>query len=46
MLKKNIDKQKRKQRPLWNGYYKRITPTKVEKERKISKKYLVNKDEL
>jgi hypothetical protein len=39
MLQKNIDKQKRKQRKLWNGYYTRVTPTKADKIDKINKKY-------
>lgn len=39
MLQKNIDKQKRKERRTWNGFYSRITPTKKEKLEKISKKY-------
>lgn len=39
MLQKNIDKQKRKQRKLWNGYYPRVTPTKADKIDKINKKY-------
>ena len=39
MLEKNIEKEKRKQRKLWNGYYTRKTPTKREKEEKNSKKY-------
>lgn len=39
MLQKNIDKQKRKQRKLWNGLYTRTTPTKLEKLNKINKKY-------
>ena len=38
-FKKNIDKQKRKQRKLWNGYYTRVTPTKADKIDKINKKY-------
>lgn len=39
MLEKNIEKEKRKQRKLWNGYYTRKTPTKREKEEKNSKKH-------
>jgi hypothetical protein len=31
MLKKNIEKQERKQRPTWGGLYTRKTPTKQEK---------------
>lgn len=43
MLQKNIDKEKRKQRPKqWTGLFTRKTPTKKEKEEKINKKY-VNK---
>ena len=39
MLQKNIEKQERKNRKLWNGYYSRITPTKKEKINKINKKH-------
>lgn len=39
MLQKNIDKEKRKERKLWTGYYTRKTPTKKEKLEKNSKKY-------
>ena len=39
MLQKNIDKEERKKRKTWNGYYTRKTPTKKEKEEKNSKKY-------
>ena len=39
MLDKNIEKEKRKQRKTWNGYYERKTPTKKEKEEKNRKKY-------
>jgi hypothetical protein len=42
MLQKNIDKQKRKERKTWTGLFTRKTPTKIEKQRKINKKY-VNK---
>lgn len=41
MLKKNIDKQERKERrKTWVGLYTRKTPTKKEKEEKINKKYI------
>jgi hypothetical protein len=39
MLKKNIEKEKRKSRPLWNGYYIRKTPTKKERLEKLDKKH-------
>jgi hypothetical protein len=39
MLQKNIDKEARKNRKTWQGYYSRKTPTKKEKLEKISKKY-------
>lgn len=39
MLQKNIEKEKRKERPLWNGYYIRKTPTKREKLDKLAKKH-------
>ena len=39
MLKKNIEKEQRKNRPTWGGYYTRKTPTKKEKMKKMSKKY-------
>lgn len=39
MLKKNIEKEERKNRPLWNGYYTRKTPTKKEKMNKIANKH-------
>lgn len=38
MLKKNIDKQKRRERQTWVGYYTRITPTKKQKQDKLLKK--------
>lgn len=38
MLQKNIDKQKRKQRQTWVGYYNRLTPTKKQKQEKLIKK--------
>lgn len=39
MLEKNIKKEERKNRPLWNGYYTRKTPTKAELVRRQEKKY-------
>ena len=39
MLQKNIDKEKRKQRKTWVGYYTRKTPTKKELEQRQQKKY-------
>ena len=39
MLQKNIDKQTRKQRRTWAGFYSRKTPTKKELQTKIIKKY-------
>lgn len=39
MLDKNIKKEERKNRPTWNGYYTRKTPTKVELERRNAKKH-------
>lgn len=39
MLTKNIEKEKRKNRPLWTGLYVRKTPTKIEKEKKITRKH-------
>lgn len=39
MLQKNIDKEKRKQRKNWVGFYTRKTPTKKELERRNAKKY-------
>ena len=39
MLQKNIDKEKRKDRKTWVGYYERKTPIKKEKMRKNEKKY-------
>lgn len=39
MLQKNIDKENRKGRSQWNGYYERITPSRKGKERKNEKKY-------
>ena len=38
MLKKNIEKQERKQRATWVGYYTRKTPTKAQKEEKRIRK--------
>ena len=39
MLKKNVKKQKNKNRPTWTGFYIRKTPTKKEKLEKIKTKY-------
>ena len=39
MLQKTIDRLARKERPTWLGYYSRITPTKVEKQRKLERKH-------
>ena len=39
MLQKNIDKEKRKERKMWTGYYSRKTPSKKEKIERIKKKY-------
>ena len=38
MLKKNIEKLKRKERPTWVGYYTRKTPTKKELLEKQTRK--------
>ena len=38
MLKKNIEKQERKNRATWVGYYSRITPTKRGKQIKADRK--------
>lgn len=38
MLKKTLDKLKRKERATWVGYKPRVTPTKAEKIKKILKK--------
>lgn len=42
MLKKNIEKENRKNRKTWEGYYTRKTPTKKEKIEKSLKKYRQN----
>ena len=39
MLQKNIEKEERKNRKTWQGYYTRTTPTKRGKLEKISKKH-------
>lgn len=39
MTSKNKAKEERKNRPLWNGYYTRKTPTKKERLEKSRKKY-------
>lgn len=38
MLAKNIEKERRKNRKTWTGYYKRTTPTKAEKLIKLEKR--------
>lgn len=38
MQQKNIDKEKRKERKTWTGFYTRKTPTKKEKLAKELKK--------
>ena len=38
-LQKNIEKEGRKKRRTWQGYFTRKTPTKKEKEEKNRKKY-------
>lgn len=38
MLQKNIEKEKRKQRKNWVGYYSRFTPSKRDREIKEEKK--------
>lgn len=45
MLKKNIEKQERKKRQTWNGFYTRKTPTKQEKIEKDRKKHKNKCDE-
>jgi hypothetical protein len=42
MLKKNIEKLKRKERPTWVGYYTRKTPTKKELLEKQARKDKAN----
>ena len=44
MLQKNIERERRKQRPTWSGYTPKQTPTKKEKMRKIEKKYKKRED--
>ena len=39
MLKKNIDKQKRKGRKTWSGYKPLVTKTKKQKQESIMRKY-------
>ena len=39
MLEKTKEREKRKKRPTWCGYYTRKTPTKREKELKNARKY-------
>lgn len=38
MLKKTIEKEKRKQRKTWIGLYTRLTPTKTQKKQKEARK--------
>jgi ribosomal protein L34 len=38
MLQKNIEKQERKNRATWVGYYSRITPTKRGKQIKADRR--------
>ena len=45
MLEKNIQKEKRKKRDTWVGYYSRITPTKKEKMERKMKKHKKGKEE-
>ena len=44
MLQKNIERERRKQRPTWSGYAPKQTPTKKEKMRKIEKKHKGRED--
>ena len=39
MLQKNIEREKRKHRATWQGYFTRKTPSKKEKIEKSDKKY-------
>jgi hypothetical protein len=39
MLQKTADRIARKDRPTWVGYYSRLTPTKIEKQRKLARKH-------
>ena len=39
MLQKNINKQKRKERKTWTGFYVRKTPTKAELQKKLDRKH-------
>lgn len=39
MLEKNIKREERKNRPTWNGYYTRKTPTKAELKRRNARKH-------
>ena len=39
MLGKNIKKEERKNRPTWNRYYTRKTPTKAKLEQRNAKKH-------
>lgn len=39
MLQKNIEKEKRKNRPSWTPYYTRKTPTKRQLQDRIDRKH-------
>ena len=39
MLKKNIEKEQRKNRKTWVRFYSRKTPTKKQLEKKLNKKH-------
>ena len=38
MLKKNIEKKERKDRPTWEGYYPRVVQDKTKYSRKVKHK--------
>lgn len=38
MLKKNIEKKERKDRPTWEGYYSRVVQDKTKYSRKVKHK--------
>ena len=44
MLQKNIERERRKQRPTWSGYAPKKTPTKKEKMKKIDRKHKGKRD--
>ena len=46
MLKKNIEKEERKKRKTWQGYYTRKTPTKKGKIEREERKYKNGKYEI